>query len=160
MPWLLDGNNLAGGHERERVRRAALALARRERVRIVVYFDGAPPPGGKDVEELGRVEVRYVRHADSAIIDALRRSGRGWRLATDDRALGVRARDAGAQVVAAAVFWEAVESRAAIGRAEESDSQRAATGLAFFADATQRLPASPRRIRRRRRRRQPPRDQG
>jgi hypothetical protein len=87
VPWLLDGNNLAGGGDRAAVRRAALAIARRERVRIVVFFDGAPPPGGAEAEALGPVEIRYARRADDAIVAFLRGAGRGWRVATDDRAL-------------------------------------------------------------------------
>lgn len=60
MPWILDGNNLARGGNRERVRRAALALARTERIRLVLFFDGAPPAGSPDTERLGAVDVRYV----------------------------------------------------------------------------------------------------
>jgi len=63
VPWLLDGNNLAQGGDRERVRRAALDLARRERLRVLLYFDGAPPQGTPPVQRLGAVEVRYVPHA-------------------------------------------------------------------------------------------------
>ena len=95
MPWLLDGNNLARGRDRALVRQAALAVARQEKVRILIFFDGAPPQGVGETEKLGSVEVRYVVHADTAILAFLRTSRRGWRLATDDRALGVAARAAG-----------------------------------------------------------------
>lgn len=108
MPWLLDGNNLAGGRDRAKVRAAALQLARRERIRIVVYFDGAPPGGVPDVESLGRVEVRYVANADAAIVTFLGRGGKGWRLCTDDAALARKARQLGAEVVKAASFWSKV----------------------------------------------------
>lgn len=144
MPWILDGNNLARGQGRERVRRAALALARAERVRIVAFFDGAPPGGSPPVERLGAVEVRYVPDADAAILELLRQGGRGWRLASDDRSLGVRARGAGAQVVGGSEFWAKVErALAAAPGPERPDGGEAAAG-----DCPRRLPDAPGRVRR------------
>lgn len=145
MPWVLDGNNLAGGRGREGVRQAALGLARQERVRIVLFFDGAPPAGSPSVERLGTVEVRYVPHADSAILNLLRQGGRGWRLATDDRSLGLRARDSGAEVVGGARFWAKVERVAAT--APEPD-RPVGTGRGSEGEAPERLPDEPSRIRR------------
>ncbi len=150
MPWLLDGNNLAHGGSREKVRRAALALARRERVRILIYFDGSPPPGSGDSEKLGAVEVRYVGHADTAIVAFLRPNGRGWRLATDDRELARLARDAGAEAVSAAAFWR----KAAAAPEPEGSGARGAIAdeAAYFRDAGHRLPEAPTRVPRPRRR--------
>ncbi len=149
MPWLLDGNNLAGGGDRSRVRRAALAVARQERVRIVVLFDGAPPPGSSGEERLGRVEVEYVPDADTAIIARLRRGARGWRVATDDRRLATAAKAAGAEVVPAAAFWQKAE---AVSRGAGGEG-RSATGLdeelAFLSDRANRLPQTPARVPRR-----------
>jgi hypothetical protein len=145
MPWLIDGSNLARGGDREPVRRAALALARAERVTIVVFFDGAPLPGGGDVERLGRVEVRYAPHADTAILAYLAGRGRGWRLATDDRALATRAGHHGAEVVAADAFWRRVAA------AGDRDGDGAAAG-GTSGGAIERLPDEPVRVPRRRRR--------
>lgn len=144
MPWVLDGNNLARGQSRERVRQAALALARVEKVRIVAFFDGAPPAGSPTVERLGAVEVRYTPHADSAILDLLQRGGRGWRLASDDRSLALRARDLGASVVSASDFWAKVErSLAAAPRTSGPETAGEAGG-----EAPVRLPDAPGRVRR------------
>ena len=147
MPWLLDGNNLAGGRDRESVRGAALALARRERVRILVFFDGAPPDGSTPVERLGAVEVRYAPHADGAIVAFLRDKGRGWKVATDDRDLGRRVRAEGADVVPAAAFWQKAASAAA--EHGETGAKRgggAPESLGSLRETTERLPEGPVRI--------------
>ena len=145
MPWVIDGNNLARGGDRENVRRAALALARAERVSIVVFFDGAPPPGVGDRERLGTVEVRYAPHADAAIIAFLAGKGREWRLATDDRALATRARHAGAEVVGADAFWRRVASAGA------GEHEREAGVPGRRVGNVERLPDGPVRVPRRRR---------
>jgi hypothetical protein len=122
------------------VRRAALAVARLERVRIVVFFDGAPEAGRPDVESLGRVEIRHAPHADGAILAFLQRAGRGWRVATDDRALAGAARAAGAEAVSASEFWR----KAARAEREQQGTQREGVAadeeLAYFADPKNRLP--------------------
>jgi hypothetical protein len=150
MPWLLDGNNLARGGDRSSVRRAALAMARNERVRILVFFDGAPEPGGATSEKLGPVEIRHARHADTAILAFLSKAGRGWRLATDDRDLGRAARATGAEVVPAASFWRKAEAALqTAGPAAEPVSDVAAE-MAYLANESHRLPGRPSRIRRKR----------
>ncbi len=151
MPWLLDGNNLARGKARESVRRAALAVARHERVRILLFFDGAPPGGSAEVEMLGTVEVRYVPHADTAIAAFIRGKGRGWRVATDDRGLQGRVRAAGAEVVPARAFWE--KAATADEAAKRSDVSRGVgEDLESLRVAVCRLPQGAARIPRRRRR--------
>jgi hypothetical protein len=145
MPWVVDGNNLARGGNRERVRRAALALARAERVSIVLFFDGAPPPGVGDHERLGAVEVRYAPHADAAILEFLAGKDRQWRLATDDRVLATRAHHGGVETVAAGVFWQRVAAAGA-GKQEHE----AAAGDRRGGDV-ERLPDGPVRVPRRRR---------
>lgn len=147
MPWLLDGNNLAGGRDRESVRGAALTLARHERVRILVFFDGAPPPGSTSVERLGAVEVRYAPHADGAIVAFLRGKGRGWKLATDDRDLGRRVRAEGAEVLPAAAFWGKAAAAAAVH--DETGAARSGgetESLGRLLETTERLPEEPTRI--------------
>lgn len=148
MPWILDGNNLAGGRDRERVRRAALALARAERVRLVVFFDGAPPPGVPQIERLGAVEIRYVRNADQAIVELLGSRGQGWRVATDDRELAGRVRGTGATVVDAAALWARV---AASGSAPDDREVGASEPSRGFLDGVEPLAGAPGRVRRRRR---------
>jgi len=151
MPWVLDGNNLARGGDRERVRRSALALARRERVRILVVFDGAPPAGAAAVEKLGAVEVRYAPDADAAILAAIGGAASAWRLATDDRALAARARARGAGVVGGATFWRWVEEGPVESAKPPSRPADAEQEAAYFADPAQALPERPRRVARRRR---------
>jgi len=151
MPWILDGNNLAGGRDREAVRRAALAVARSERVRIVVFFDGRPPAGASAHERLGAVEVRYVGNADGAIADFLGRNGRGWRVATDDRELQRRAAATGAEAVPAAAFWRKADAAATAAGGGAGASVGVADELAYLRDERGRLPDAPARVRRRRR---------
>lgn len=150
MPWLLDGNNLVRGRDRASVRRAALTVARGERVRILVFFDGAPPPGVGATERLGPVEVRYASHADTAILAFLRGSGHGWRVATDDRALGFAAREAGAEVVPAAQFWQKAASAAQAAGPEAAPGSGVEEEMAYFADETHRLAGAPARVTRKR----------
>ena len=150
MPWLLDGNNLVRGRDRASVRRAALAVARGERVRILVFFDGAPPPGVGATERLGSVEVRYSSHADTAILAFLRGSGRGWRVATDDRTLGLAAREASAEVVSAARFWQKAATAAQAASPRTAPASGIDDEIAYFADERSRLPGAPARVARRR----------
>jgi hypothetical protein len=107
MPVIIDGNNLLHSlpnHERDRssVRREALDTVRHEGVSLTVVFDGPPPPGSPELEHLGRVMVRYSGRssADDVIVGLLPSSGRAaeWVVVTDDRALGNRVRERGAQV--------------------------------------------------------------
>lgn len=152
MPWLLDGNNLAGGLGRGRVRQAALALARRQRVRVVVVFDGAPPAGSPTLESLGQVEVRYAVNADAAILELLGSGGSGWRLATDDRDLGRRAAELGAEVVGGEAFWTRLreeEPREAGGSGTTPSWRKE---LEYFRDPRNRLDPGPARVVRRPRR--------
>jgi predicted RNA-binding protein with PIN domain len=147
VPWLLDGNNVARGGDRAGVRRAALGLARHERVRIVVFFDGAPPPGGHETETLGQVEVRYAAHADTAIVAFLKHAGTGWKVATDDRALTAAVRSLGAEAVPAAVFRQKAE--AAQGGPSRRDARQANLGaeMAYLSDPGNRLAEQPVRVR-------------
>jgi hypothetical protein len=151
MPWIIDGNNLARGGDRESVRRAALAVARRERVRLVVFFDGRPPAGGEPVERLGPVEVRYVANADAAIIAHLGAGATGWIVATDDRALADRARSLGARAVAAAEFRVKAERAAAASPASAPTTTDLSAEVAYFRDPANRLPGPRAAVQRRKR---------
>lgn len=151
MPWLLDGNNLARGGSRERVRRAALELVRAQRVKVVVVFDGAPPPGSAQVERLGQVEVHYAPNADAALLELLAGGGPGWRVATDDRELARRARESGADVVAGEVFWARAEGRPRLTGAATQPAPQWQRELEYFRDQRNRLDGGPQRVARRRR---------
>jgi hypothetical protein len=147
VPWLLDGNNLARGGDRAGVRRAALGLARHERVRIVVFFDGAPPPGGNDTERLGQVEVRYAAHADTAIVGFLTRAGTGWKVATDDRALTAAVRNLGAEAVPGAAFRRKAEAAQRTAPSRDANQADLGSEMAYLSDPSNRLPEQPVRVR-------------
>jgi len=107
MPIIIDGNNLLHSlpvHEQSRdvVRRRALDTGRHEGIRLTVVFDGPPPAGSPEIEHLGRVSIQYSggSSADDVIIRLLPPRGRAseWVVVTDDRALGGRVRERGAQV--------------------------------------------------------------
>lgn len=149
MPWVVDGNNLAGGSAREKARQAVLALAHREKLRVVLFFDGAPPPGSPAVERLGSVEVRYVPHADSAILALLQQGGRGWRLVSSDQALAAQARHLGAEVISAREFWHKLATQQAT--AEDKGKSVAGAEQDYRSGVTP-LPQQPLTIRRKRRR--------
>jgi len=100
MPRVIDGDNLLGtwpGRSRSDADKRALVrevdgLMRREKRRIVVVFDGTPPPGvsyGSDVFFSGQ-----GRKADAVILDLLRRESdpRGWTVVTNDRSLADQSR--------------------------------------------------------------------
>jgi predicted RNA-binding protein with PIN domain len=100
MPYLVDGDNLLGtwpGRRRSDAERRELAmelgrLAHRWRRRILIVFDGQPPP----VTSFG-ANVRFAgsaRTADEVILETLREQGdrRGWIVITSDRSLGDQCR--------------------------------------------------------------------
>ena len=106
MPRIVDGDNVLGtwpGRSRSDADKRQLvrevdALMRREKRRIVVVFDGVPPPGvsyGPDVTFSGA-----GRKADAVILELLRRERdvAGWTVVTNDRALGDQCRWLGASV--------------------------------------------------------------
>ena len=100
MPYLIDGDNLLGtwpGRKRSDAERRKLAFelerfAARRRRKIVVVFDGVPPPGLR----IGPA-VRFAgpgRTADDVILDLLREQHerQGWIVVTSDRSLGDQCR--------------------------------------------------------------------
>ena len=106
MPRVIDGDNLLGtwpGRSRGDADKRALAreidvLRREEKRRVVVVFDGSPPPGvsyGADVLFSGR-----GRKADAVILELLRHEDdkRGWTVVTNDRSLADQCRFMGARV--------------------------------------------------------------
>jgi hypothetical protein len=101
-------------------------------------------------ERLGPVEVRYTSHADTAILAFLHGSGRGWRVATDDRALGRAVREAGAEVVPAAHFWQKATSAAQAAGPGPAPGSGVDEEVAYFADERHRLAGAPSRVARKR----------
>jgi predicted RNA-binding protein with PIN domain len=127
MPRVIDGDNLLGtwpGRSRSDAEKRALVrevdgLMRREKRRIVVVFDGSPPPGvsyGHDVSFSGQ-----GRKADAVILELLRRESdpRGWTVVTNDRSLADQCRFVGARVEAVSTFRERLTRDAA---AEKPDA--------------------------------------
>ena len=118
MPILIDGNNLMhrlaqGERSRAEVRRLTLERARRERMRVVLVFDGPPPAGTPQREELGVLTVLYSGSASADERIASTAAGRTWVVVTDDRALAARVRQVGAEVRTVAA-WLAQGSTAAV----------------------------------------------
>ena len=114
MPRVIDGDNLLGawpGRSRGDADKRALAreidgLRRDEKRRVVLVFDGSPPPGvsyGPDVQFSGK-----GRKADAVILELLRQESdkRGWTVVTNDRSLADQCRWLGARVEAARAFRE------------------------------------------------------
>ena len=106
MPYLVDGDNLLGtwpDRRRSDSGRRALAFeldrfAARARRRVVLVYDGTPPPGfhlGADVHFSGP-----GRTADEVILAYLRdvTDRRGWIVITSDRSLGDQCRYLGARI--------------------------------------------------------------
>ena len=85
---------------------AALGLARRLGVRVEVYFQGTPPPGGPVVERHDRVEVLYALATDRWILDAIGKNPGGCVVATGNEGLAKKARALGANVVPPERFWQ------------------------------------------------------
>ena len=105
MPILLDGNNLlhrAGDRSRMSVRRRVLDATRHEKMSVTVIFDGPPPAGVPERENLGRVTIVYAgsKTADDVIVGMLPSgaAAKQWVVVTDDRGLADRARERGAGV--------------------------------------------------------------
>jgi len=114
MPRVIDGDNLLGtwpGRSRSDAEKRALVreidgLMRREKRRVVVVFDGSPPPGvsyGSDVFFSGQ-----GRKADAVILELLRRERdpRGWTVVTNDRSLADQCHFVGAKVEPVRLFRE------------------------------------------------------
>lgn len=127
MPYLLDGDNLVGaalGRRGEAERDALVSeiagRLRRTKARVVLYFDG--PGRGSS---LGNLTVRFsgASSADDAIVREIAASPRAREttVVTADRGLSRRARDAGAQAVTPAEFWDRFGAGAKTGAARPEE---------------------------------------
>ena len=114
MPRVIDGDNLLGtwpGRSRTDADKRALVLEvdglrREEGQRVILVFDGPPPPGvpiGPDVHFSGK-----GRKADALILELLREVSdeNGWTVVTNDRSLADRCRGLGARIEATRDFRE------------------------------------------------------
>ena len=112
MPRVIDGDNLLGtwpGRSRTDADKRALArevvgLRREEGQRVILVFDGPPPPGvpiGPDVHFSGK-----GRKADALILELLREASdkSGWTVVTNDRSLADQCRWLGARIETARDF--------------------------------------------------------
>lgn len=114
MPRMIDGDNLLGtwpGRRRSDADKRTLAreidgLRRQDKRRIVLVYDGVPPPGvsyGADVIFSGP-----GRKADAVILERLRQESdrRGWTVVTNDRSLADQCRFLGAHIEPVKTFRE------------------------------------------------------
>jgi len=112
VPRVIDGDNLLGtwpGRSRADADKSALALEvgglrREDERRVILVFDGSPPPGvsyGPDVHFSGK-----GRKADAVILELLRETSdkSGWTVVTNDRSLADQCRWLGARIETARDF--------------------------------------------------------
>ncbi len=129
MPHVIDGDNLLGtwpGRSRGDADKRALArevdgLRREEKRRVVLVFDGSPPPGvsyGPDVLFSGK-----GRKADAVILELLRQEidKKGWTVVTNDRSLADQCRWLGARVEAARAFRDRLQRETVGEKPEPAD---------------------------------------
>ena len=107
MPIVVDANNLlyrlpASLRRPAELRRLSLNLARTQRLRLTLVWDGPPPPGVPERESLGQLTVVHAGSmtADDAIVRTLPQgaAAKQWTVVTDDRGLRARVRARGASV--------------------------------------------------------------
>lgn len=135
MPYLVDGHNLIPripgfslqDVEDEQALIALLAgFAARQRTRIEVYFDGAPPAQAGS-RSFGRVTAYFIRQgttADQAIIARLGRLGgaaRNWTVVTSDRVILAEARSLHSTVASSAEFAALLGEKGAGGGGGKAD---------------------------------------
>ena len=129
MPFLVDGDNLLGtwpGRRRSDAERRQLAmelgrLAHRWRRRVLIVFDGQPPP-----ETSFGSNVRFAgpaRTADDLILEFLREQNdrRGWTVITSDRSLGDQCRYLEARVERCDLFRRRMSSDPAAEKPDRVD---------------------------------------
>lgn len=129
MPYLIDGHNLipkipglslrAIDDEIELIKRLQ-AFQRRERKKIEVYFDKAPP-GEARTQRYGSIKAHFSPEgytADTAILNRLMQLGgdaRTWTVVSSDQQVQAAARAAHARVLDAAAFARQMASASAQG---------------------------------------------
>ncbi|MEK6372376.1 MAG: NYN domain-containing protein [Acidobacteriota bacterium] len=114
MSWVVDGSNLLGTSrsdpsEKRKLVQALAQFARAKRTKVVCTFDGGAPEHFGT--HLGGVSVVFsgARPADD-LIETRVRSGSGWKVVTDDRALAARVRRRAVEVVDTGAFMRQLES--------------------------------------------------
>ncbi len=118
MPYVIDGHNLIpkipglslrDPDDETRLLRILQEFARREGVRLEVFFDRAPA-ARQGKQTYGRVSAHFVSRritADEAILRYLKSLGKGarnWTVVSSDRQVQVNARALGAGVIASETF--------------------------------------------------------
>ena len=118
MPYIIDGHNLIPKipgisldeiDDENQLIELLQEFCRRERKRVEVYFDNAPP-GGARARNFGSVTARFVRHgstADDAIsakLDRLGGSARNYTVVSSDHAVQAAGRAKRARVLSSEEF--------------------------------------------------------
>jgi predicted RNA-binding protein with PIN domain len=118
MPYLIDGHNLIPKipgidlndlDDELQLIKVLQDYCRRERKKVEVYFDNAPP-GEARTRKYGQVTAHYIRRgrtADSAIRSRLHKIGnsaRNWTVITSDREVAAASRESHAKVISAENF--------------------------------------------------------
>jgi hypothetical protein len=96
-------------------------LRRREKRRVVLVFDGSPPPGVSDGADV--LFSGPGRKADALILEILRGESdpRGWTVVTNDRSLADQCRFVGAHIASVKAFREQLRPDAAAEKPSEAD---------------------------------------
>jgi uncharacterized protein len=118
MPYIIDGHNLipklpglelSDIDDESRLIELLQEFCRRQRKRVEVYFDNAPPVERR-AQSFGAVTARFVRQgttADAAIrarLARLGRSARNWTVVSSDQEVQAAARQARAHYLSAEAF--------------------------------------------------------
>src|SRR5688500_3668631 len=128
MIYLLDGSNILGGSSRrehaEATReliQAAASLARRQRKKVILFFDGTPSENLAGV--IGRLTIRFSgsRSADDMIVEAASKTKDPVTVVTADAELSRRVTRRNVTVVNVREFHQLVGEEAEAGSSVAGD---------------------------------------
>lgn len=122
MLLLVDGSNVLGRlgkdlrsvEEKRKLAQALAQLARKDRLRVICFFDG-PPPQENFATRIGSVEVRFTgtASADDRIVALALETKEALRVMTADRGLEGRVRGRRVEVVSPSILWNVEGERGA-----------------------------------------------
>lgn len=136
MPYLIDGNNLIGAIRvidirdpaaREKLIRLLGRFQRARNKKVVVVFDGPPPPGARPVTNFGGLTAIYAgpeKDADTRIRQILEESSdpKSFTVVSSDRQVYSFARWKGANAVRVMSFYK--DLRSSLERLDSRNPQR------------------------------------